>query len=66
MPKGVSKMHITNMEHYDLLTSVTTILRAENASLKRRKKLGTLSPLRNKIRSKEQEKQTIFQSEMKI
>jgi hypothetical protein len=54
------------MEYSDLLTSVTTICRAENASLKRRKKLGTLSPLRKRISNKEQEKQTIFQSEMKI
>jgi hypothetical protein len=54
------------MEYSDLLTSVTTIWRAENASLKRRKKLGTLSPLRNNIRSKQQKKQAIFQSEIKI
>jgi hypothetical protein len=54
------------MEYSNLLTSVTTIWRAENASLKRMKKLGTLSPLRNSIRSKQQEKQTIFQSEIKI
>jgi hypothetical protein len=54
------------MEHSDVLTSVTTICRAENASLKRAKKLGTLSPLRNRIRSKQQKKQSIFQREIKI
>jgi hypothetical protein len=45
---------------------VTTICLAENASVKSRKKLGTLSPLRKRMRSRQQKKQSIFHMEMKM
>jgi hypothetical protein len=34
--------------------------------VKRRKKLGTLSPLRKRMSSKQQEKHSIFQREIKV